>query len=186
MLTPGHASPGIEAAVTEFADQIQTLGVTVQVFEPNQRYDAWGYYDHKSRTVWLRARLGGLQARSTLAHELAHAKHGHPGQHDEWEREAETTAAEQLVTVETLQATAEGLNLSGALAVALGVLPRDIVRFIGENREQATAAIMEALTHPKGLSIPRPNAYRQEHQPIVWDGLEQAKQLRADNALSNA
>jgi len=167
--SPYESSPGIQAALKEFAPQIQELGLTVRMFEPSEQATAWGFYEHGTRTIWLRARLGPLQARSTLAHELAHATHGHDGQQDAWEREAEATAVEQLITSEALEATAVGLNLTGALAVALGVLPRDVTRFIETHPEQASKAIMRALAQSNGFTIPKPNDYRREHQPIIWD-----------------
>lgn len=141
------------------------------MFDPDvhPHLDAWGYYDHPKRIVWLRGRFGELQARSVLAHELAHAEHAHDGSRDEWEREAEATAAHRLISAAKLRATAKGLNLGGALAIALGVLPRDVHRYVEENQEQATAAIMDAFFNSGGLTVPRANAYRQEHQPIAWD-----------------
>ncbi|WP_396278480.1 ImmA/IrrE family metallo-endopeptidase [Glutamicibacter creatinolyticus] len=181
-MTP-NPTPPIQATLAEFADQIQALGVTVIMMTPSitEQVSGWGYYDHTTRTIWLRPNLAYLQARSVLAHELAHAKLGHSGQCETQERAAEASAAQQLIgDTERLRATAHGLNLIGALAVALGVLSRGIAVYMTANREHATAAILDALTTPQGLTVPRPTAYRRQHQPITYD------RMTADQATAEA
>lgn len=164
-------SPAIAAAMAEFQDDISRMGIIVVAHPkgvmPGGR---WGSYDHASRTVHLVANLAPIQARSVLAHELAHAKHGHVGQQECQEREAEATAARALIgDVEHLKAAAQGLNLIGTLAVGLGVLPRDIRRYIEANPWESAKAIMEAMTTPKAFDRPKPSDYRRENYPMRAD-----------------
>lgn len=164
-------SPAIAAAIEEFQNDISQLGITV-VTHPQGVMPAgrWGSYDHATRTVHLVANLAPIQARSVLAHELAHAMHGHVGQQECQEREAEATAARALIgDVEHLKAAAQGLNLIGTLAVGLGVLPRDIRRYIEANPWESAKAIMEAMTMPKTFDRPKPSDYRRENYPMRAD-----------------
>lgn len=168
---PTSFTPHIQAALTEFEPDIQRLGVKVRPMPPVYiETGAWGYYDHYNLTVWLRPNLAFIQARSTLAHELAHARHKHIGQHEHQEREAEAAAAEQLIgSPEKLGETARGLNLGGALTMALGIMPRDLKRYIEEHREAAADAILDALAGADWSTIPKPSDYRRQHQPLVYD-----------------
>lgn len=167
---PEH-SPAIAAAIDEFAAEIARLGVTVITHPKGIMPDGrWGSYDHDTRTVHLLESLAPIQARSVLAHELAHAMHGHSGQQDCQEREAEATAARALIgSVDRLKAAAQGLNLIGTLAIGLGVLPRDISRYIEANPWEAAKAIMEAMTSPRAFERPKPSDYRKEHHPMPAD-----------------
>lgn len=90
-------SPAIAAAIAEFESEIAQLCVTVVTVLPEYFPDGrWGAYDYAARTIGPRLTLAPIQARSTLAHVLPHAKHGHSGQQECQEREAESTAAAPL------------------------------------------------------------------------------------------
>lgn len=155
-------SPGVTAAIEEHAADIARLRVTVHTL-PIDALPAgwWGAYDAEEHAIYLAESLAPLQARSTLAHELAHAEHRHHGSTDEQEQEARHAAAQKLIgDPSNLAAAVAGLNLAGALAIGLGVLPRDIRAFIEANPDAAAQAIMGTLvTHAGSLTIPRPTEY---------------------------
>lgn len=178
---PTNYSPHIQAVVTEFQSDIQRLGVEVRPMPPAYiETSVWGHYDHHNRTGWIQPNRALFQVRSTLAHELVHAKFEHVGQHEHPELEAQAAAAEQLIgSPEKLGETARGLNLGGALTIALGIMPRDLKRYIEENREAAADAIMDALAGADWSTIPKPSDYRREHQSLAYD-------LLADNISDNA
>ncbi|ASN38862.1 hypothetical protein CGQ24_07445 [Arthrobacter sp. 7749] len=160
--------PAIAAAVQERAGDIARLGVRVVAVVPEEFPEGWwGAYDHGIRTIGLRCTLAPIQARSTLAHELAHAKHGHHGHGIEaHEREAERTAAQQLIGEPgNLTRVAKDLNLTGALAIGLGVLPRDILAYLDADPAAAGAALLEAFRHSNGFSVPRPTEYLHNNPP---------------------
>lgn len=160
--------PPIAAAVTERAADIARLGVRVLAVEPDEFPDGrWGAYDHAARAIGLRRTLAPIQARSTLAHELAHAEHGHHGHGiDANEREAERTAALQLIgEPANLTRVAKGLNLTGALAIGLGVLPRDVLAYLAAHPIAAAAALIEAFQHSAGITVPRPTEYLRNNPP---------------------
>lgn len=162
-----HPAP-IAAAVQERAADIARLGVRVLAVHPEEFPDSrWGAYDHAARAIGLRRTLAPIQARSVLAHELAHAEHGHDGYGIEaHEREAERTAALQLIGEPgNLTRVAKDLNLTGALAIGLGVLPRDVVAYLDADPEAAGAALLEAFRHSAGLTVPRPAEYLRNNPP---------------------
>lgn len=160
----------IAAAVAERAADIARLGVRVLAVDPDEFPDGrWGAYDHAARAIALRRTLAPLQARSTLAHELAHAEHGHHGHGiDAQEREAERTAAQQLIGEPgNLTRVAKDLNLTGALAIGLGVLPRDVLAYLAAHPAAAGAALLEAFRHSAGLTVPRPAEYLRNNPPSI-------------------
>lgn len=163
-------SAGVQAALLEFSEEINELGITIKPL-PAHLFERgwWGAYDHTERSIYLCPSMGALQARSSLCHELAHAKHGHVGQVDEQEREAEMTASEHLIGIEKFKATALGVGLGGALRDALGVLPRDLNRFIIENREDVAEILIEAARTNMWTSYPHSDKYRRENQPMMYD-----------------
>lgn len=170
----GHTafSAGVQAALLEFANEISEFGITIKPL-PARLFERgwWGAYDHDNRSIYLWPSMGALQARSSLCHELAHAKHGHVGQVEAQEREAETTASEQLIGIEKFKSTALGVGLGGVLRDALGVLPRDLNRFIIENREEVAEILIEAARTNMWTSYPHSDKYRRENQPMMYDRL---------------
>lgn len=91
---------------------------------------ACGYYDDRSRTIFLDSSLSPIQRNSTFMHELGHAFFQHTACTPRWEREASEWAAKQLIDEDEF-VDAMGLY-EGAVAVAneLGVLPRDIDNYV--------------------------------------------------------
>lgn len=161
-----HPAP-IAAAVAELDADMARLGITVETHPagvmPGGR---WGSYSHDTRTVHLLETLAPLQARSTLVHELAHAEHQHVGQCPEQEQEAEHTAARAPIgSPDHLTRVAMGLNLAGALAIGLGVLPRDVRAYLDADPTAAGAALLEAFRHSAGLTVPRPTEYLRNNPP---------------------
>lgn len=79
-------------------DLASTQGIRITWHTGGQR----GYYDHTRRAISLRKDLTDREARSTLAHELAHAIYGdtpttNPVLHARQERRADTFAARLLI-----------------------------------------------------------------------------------------
>lgn len=88
------------------------------------RRGRWGEYHDKSRTIWLNYELGPLQARSTLAHELAHAALRHRSQITTQERDADTIAAALLISAEQWEAATAAYEHRLSVAVELAVHPK--------------------------------------------------------------
>lgn len=86
----------------------------------------WGAYDIATHTIYLRHRLAPIQRRSTLAHETAHAVHGHTGHHPRQERVAEELAASWIIRHEQFMDATRIYGTATSLAAELEVLPRDI------------------------------------------------------------
>ena len=72
------------------------MGVAVVEVESLPR-GRWGDYSHARHRIRLLGRLGPVQRRSTLAHELGHAHYGHRRTTARTELEADTWAARQLI-----------------------------------------------------------------------------------------
>lgn len=166
-------SDGAQAAMIEFADWIKELNVIIKPQPEHVRttYKRWGTYFQSTKTIYIDPRLADIQARSTLAHELAHAHHGHPGPRDEWEREAEATAAERLIGIERFTSTVRGVDLGGLMRDALGVLPRDMKRFVEEHQEEVSAVLLDAISNSSWTSYEHSANYRRKHQPTMYDTL---------------
>lgn len=160
--------PAIATAMAEFDTEISRLGVTVATHPADDMPAGWwGAYEHDARTIHLRDSLAPIQARSTLAHELAHAEHGHLGHGiAAHESEAQRTAAQRLIGEPgNLTRVARDLNLTGALAIGLGVLPRDILAYLDADPAAAGAALLEAFRHSNGFTVPRPTEYLRNNPP---------------------
>lgn len=146
----------VDRAVSERAADL--TGVAVRVV-PSLPGGMWGAYDAASHTIYLLESLGPLQARSTLAHEIVHARYRHEGHAvTEHEATAEREAAADLIgPVDRLADAVLDLNVIGALAIALGVMPRDVRAYLA-TVPGAPAAIVGALQepNPQGLQVPRP------------------------------
>ena len=104
--------------------EAQDQGIRVIIGTPP--YDWWGAYSHRLGTIIIRDTLGPVSKRSTLAHELGHAHHGHTGHHPFTERHAKEWAARRLITVDALwDAWCESTDVR-RIAPMLGVLIRDV------------------------------------------------------------
>ena len=107
---------------------IGDLGVTVRTGPVPHGW--WGSYCHTRHEIVLRPRLGALQRRSTLAHELGHAFHRHAGSTPFNERQASIWAARALITDEAFIDACRTADTAQGMAHILGVLPRDVTTFI--------------------------------------------------------
>lgn len=92
--------------------------------------EAVGYFDHRSKTIYVDSSLSPIQWNSTLMHELGHAFHGHMGCTPRWEREASEWAARQLVDEDEFVSAMRLYECAIAVANELGVLPRDIDNYV--------------------------------------------------------
>ena len=107
------------------------MGVHVE-YRSVLRRGRWGEYDHRRRTVRLLSGLGAVQWRSTLAHELGHAHHGHWWPSLKHENQADSYAARLLISP-TDWSAAISAHPDNPLSVAaeLGVLPRLVEVYAG-------------------------------------------------------
>lgn len=94
-----------------------------------------GYYDDDTRCITLDICLATYQVRSTMAHELSHAKHRdrpvrQKDVHEARERRADADAARMLIDpLEYAAAEAFVGPHAGALAVELGVTRKVVLAF---------------------------------------------------------
>lgn len=107
---------------------VADLGVTVRTGKLPDGW--WGSYNHTHHEIVLRPRLGALQKRSTLAHELGHAFHRHAGSTLFNERQASIWAARSLITDQAFIDACSVTDTAQGMAHILGVLPRDVHTFI--------------------------------------------------------
>lgn len=111
----------------ELYNEAEALGVTiVEALLPE---GVRGEYVHKERLIKLTKGMSERQKRSTLAHELGHAFHGHTKPQNgadrrRQERQANDYAARLLITPEAYAAAERihGCHVGG-LAHSLGVTP---------------------------------------------------------------
>ncbi|MBP2319614.1 ImmA/IrrE family metallo-endopeptidase [Nesterenkonia lacusekhoensis] len=107
------------------------MGVRVE-HRTSLRRGRWGEYDHRHREIRLLTGLGPVQYRSTLAHELGHAHHGHWWTSLRHEDQADTYAAWLLISpAEWTLATAIYPDCPQSVAAELGVLPRLVEIYAG-------------------------------------------------------
>ena len=88
-----------------------------------------GAYMHDHRAILIDWRLGPVQRRSTLAHELGHAYYGPDCSTARTERDASEWAARILIRGCDLVMLSRAHDTPPAVAEELGVLPRDVVNY---------------------------------------------------------
>ena len=126
MTTTSQQGTSHAPTITQLIDQAVDAGIRVCWIPPSDRRQA--IYAEEIRTIWLRRDLTSAEARSLLAHELAHAHYGDSGaQPPHREARAWRWAARLLIPAGTY-AAAEALvgHDPGALADHLGVT-REII-----------------------------------------------------------
>lgn len=103
---------------------IGEIGVTVTV--GGLPCGWWGAYSWEKHRIHLRPRLGLVQGRSVLAHELGHAWYRHRGTSSRNERQASIWAAKQLIDrCEFIRAAQTSEHRAG-IAHQLNVMPSDV------------------------------------------------------------
>lgn len=88
-----------------------------------------GAYMHDHRAIVIDRRMGPIQCRSTLMHELGHAYHEHTGTTPRSECQASEWAARQMIRGCEFAAASLVHEKPEAVALELGVLPRDVVNY---------------------------------------------------------
>lgn len=106
----------------------------------------WGSYCHIKHEIVLRPRLGALQRRSTLAHELGHAYYRHAGSTPFNERQASTWAARTLIPDDAFLDACKLADTAQGMAHILGVLPRDVDAFISALTPDEIDRISDLIT----------------------------------------
>lgn len=104
------------------------IGVTVRTGRVPDGW--WGSYNYAKHEIVLHPRLGPLQRRSTLAHELGHAQYMHAGSTPFNERQASVWAATTLITEEAFIDACKVAETAQGMAHVLSVLPRDVRTYI--------------------------------------------------------
>lgn len=121
------------------------LGVTVRTGRIPDGW--WGSYSHTRHEIVLRPRLGALQRRSTLAHELGHAFYRHAGSTPFNERQASIWAARTLITDDGFISACQISGTAQGMAHILGVLPRDVTTYIDALTPDEITRLSDILTH---------------------------------------
>lgn len=121
------------------------LGVTVRTGRLPDGW--WGSYNHTKHEIVLRPRLGALQRRSTLAHELGHARFMHQGSTPFNERQASIWAVRRLIAAEAFIEACRLDDTAQGIAHILGVLPRDVTTYVSTLTETESLLIQELITH---------------------------------------
>lgn len=121
------------------------LGVTVRTGKLPEGW--WGSYNHLKHEIVLRPRLGALQRRSTLAHELGHAFYRHTGSSPSSERQASIWAARRLIRATPFIEACRIADTAQGLAHILGVLPRDVQNYVTSITPAETLLIRQLVTH---------------------------------------
>lgn len=163
-------SAGIQAALLEFAEEINELGITIKPL-PAHLFERgwWGAYDHDSRSIYLWPTLAFFQARSVLSHELAHAHFGHTGQVEEQEEQARSHSSDKLISLKALRSTVLGIDIGGAIGEALGIIPRDLKQFADDHPAEVAEILLEACRKAGFGKREDPGRYRKNHQPMMYD-----------------
>lgn len=103
---------------------IGEIGVTVTV--GGLPCGWWGAYNWEKHLIHLRPRLGLVQGRSVLAHELGHAWYRHKGTSARNERQASIWAARHLIDRADFVRAAQISEHRAGIAHQLGVMPSDV------------------------------------------------------------
>lgn len=121
------------------------LGVTVRTGRLPEGW--WGAYNHIKHEIVLRPRLGPLQKKSTLFHELGHARYMHCGSTAFNERQASQWAARRLISASAFIDACRMDNTAQGLAHVLGVLPRDVTNYVS-TLTSAEQQLIRQITTP--------------------------------------
>ena len=98
----------------------------VSICEAYLPHGWWGAYSHRTRTITLRPDLAPIQYRSTLAHELGHAWHGHRESTPRTEWQASIWSAKLLIRHQDYMEAVLAADHPQGVACLLEVLPRDV------------------------------------------------------------
>lgn len=121
------------------------LGVTVRAGRLPEGW--WGSYNHITHEITMRPRLGGLQRRSTLAHELGHAYYRHECSTPQTERQASVWAARRLIRASEFIDACRQDDTAHGIAHILGVLPRDVKNYVTTLTPAETLLIRQIITN---------------------------------------
>lgn len=106
----------------------------------------WGAYNYRQHQITLRPRLGALQRRSTMFHELGHAYYRHAGSTRFSERQASVWAATQMITEQAFIDACQLAETPQGMAHILGVLPRDVETYISTLTPNEINRITDVIT----------------------------------------
>lgn len=104
----------------------------VRVIRARLPEGVWGAYRMTDHTIVIRPRIGPLQYRSTLYHELGHAWYLHDGSCPRFEREASMWAARRLIKATDFIDACRTAETAPGIAHILGVLPRDVDNYVAQ------------------------------------------------------
>lgn len=107
------------------------MGVRVE-HHPYLPRGRWGEYRHGRKVIRLLSCLAPVQYRSTLAHELGHAAHGHRRTTSRTELEADVWAARHLIEPQQWWHVVGAYDDVLTVASELGVVP-ELVRVYAEH-----------------------------------------------------
>lgn len=107
----------------------------------------WGAYRKADHTITMRPRIGPLQYRSTIMHELGHAWYQHDGSTPRAEREASMWAARRLITARAFIDACRTEDTAHGIAHILGVLPRDVQNYVAQLSVSERMILSKILKH---------------------------------------
>lgn len=109
----------------------------------------WGSYNHGTLTITLHRGLGPVQYKSTLAHELGHARYRHQESttHTEWQ--ASVWAARRLITPDAFHDAVYWADTVTGVASILEVMPADVETYVTAMTSRERRHLQKALAKAK-------------------------------------
>lgn len=130
-------------AHTNLDTVVQSLGVRVR--EAPTPKGTWGIYDKPRHLITISPGLNQAQYRSTLAHELGHARYGHHGHHPKTEKLADKWAAKKLITFDLLLEQAQFTLATSEIAAQLNVMPWVVEAFVNTLNAKQVVEMMNQI-----------------------------------------
>ena len=121
----------------------EALGVRVR--EAPTPNGLWGIYDKPRHLITLSPGLSEAQYRSTLAHEIGHARYGHHGHHPKTERLADKWAAGKLLNFDMILEQARFTLATSEIAAQLNVMPWVVEAFVNTLNAKQVVEMMNQV-----------------------------------------
>ena len=130
-------------AHTNLDTVVQSLGVRVR--EAQTPKGTWGIYDKPRHLITISPGLNQAQYRSTLAHELGHARYGHHGHHPKTEKLADKWAAGKLLNFDMILEQAQFTLATSEIAAQLNVMPWVVEAFVNTLNAKQVVEMMNQI-----------------------------------------
>lgn len=130
-------------SLTSLSGLADAIGVRVR--EAPTPDGLWGIYDHPRNLITICPGLSEPQFRSTLAHELGHARYGHHGHHPKNERMADKWAAGKLLNFDMILEQAQFTLATSEIAAQLNVMPWVVEAFVNTLNAKQVVEMMNQI-----------------------------------------